>query len=55
MKGLDCPAPAATVAAGRADAGVNCVPGVKNLVSRAKTLLRSHLTQIDQMNDSPTA
>jgi hypothetical protein len=33
---------------------VNCVAGAK-LVSRARTLLWSHLTQIDQMKDSPTA
>jgi hypothetical protein len=34
---------------------VKCVPGVKNVVFRAKTLPRSHLTQIDQMKDSPIA
>jgi hypothetical protein len=46
----------APAAAGRAVAWrFTCVPDVKNLVSRAKTFLRSHLTQIDQMKDSPTA
>jgi hypothetical protein len=33
--------------------GVNCVAGVKAL--HARTLPWSHLTQYDQMKDSPTA
>jgi hypothetical protein len=34
--------------------GVTCVLGAKYFVSR-QTFLWSHLTQLDQMKDSPTA